>query len=145
MLDSFNTLIFFHHFSLRSRKAARPKKPVFQFFSFFQLSLFLYSNSIQTGTRYVWIFAFLTIEWCVEQWWKKNSVSLKKKKNYYFFSTLYYRCLDNKLKISTDLLLSNTSREVTSTSVFFFSIFFTSFVTHVGVCELRRNNISNNE
>jgi hypothetical protein len=29
-----------------------------------------------------------------------------------------YRCLDNKLKISTDLLLSNTSREVTSTSVF---------------------------
>lgn len=28
-----------------------------------------------------------------------------------------YRCLDNKLKISTELLLSNTSREVTSTSV----------------------------
>lgn len=39
-----------------------------------------------------------------------------------------YRCLDNKLKISTDLLLSNTSREVTSTSVFFFYVvFFPSF------------------
>ena len=42
---------------------------------------------------------------------EKNS----KKKKYF-----NYRCLDNKLKISTDLLLSNTSREVTSTSVFFF-------------------------
>lgn len=46
-----------------------------------------------------------------------------------------YRCLDNKLKISTDLLLSNTSREVTSTSVFFFyRCFCCPFTGPVYVC-----------
>lgn len=58
------------------------------------------------------------------------------RRNFFFLSFVFlveeeknifnYRCLDNKLKISTDLLLSNTSREVTSTSVFFFSYAFFS-------------------
>lgn len=48
---------------------------------------------------------------------------VEEEKKLLFFSTLFYRCLDNKLKISTDLLLSNTSREVTSTSVFSFFSF----------------------
>lgn len=77
----------------------------------------------------------------------------KKKKNIF-----NYRCLDNKLKISTDLLLSNTSREVTSTSVFFFYASHRSFAyshesrpeseSFASVCDERGmelNNSNNNE